>query len=139
MNQKITFRTEIEFVGSTAEFEKVAAALIELPIRIRVDWPPEHTAGCWPLPPFRLLSKKIIDRVTEGMPRIIIKDIAGGIRDPHLHIGDEAVFLDRERFKELVGQVAMNVAGKIAKGEEYTVPYTETVGAIGNLMEGVSP
>lgn len=135
MNEKITFRTEVEFIGSTAEFEKVAAALIELPIRIRVEWAPCHTAGCWPVPPFRLLSKKAIERVTEGMPRIIIKDIAGGIRDPHLHIGEEAVLLDRAKFKELVGQVAMELGGRLAERAEYT----ETVGAIRNLMPGVSP
>lgn len=139
MNEEITFRTEIEFTGSITEFEKVAARLAELPFRTRVELPPKHLAGCWRLSPLEILSKEVIARVTEGMPRIRIKPIPGGIRDPHLHIGDEAVFLDRARFKELVGQVAMNVAGKIAEGKEYTVPYTETVGAIGNLMEGVSP
>ena len=88
MDEKITFRTEIEFKGSLSEFEKVATSLAEQPIRIRVEWPPDHTAGCWPIGPEQLLDKKVLEKVTEGMPRIkIIKGIPGGIRDPHLHIG----------------------------------------------------
>jgi hypothetical protein len=132
---EITFRTEIEFKGSIQEFEKVATTLVELPIRIRVEWPPGHTAGCWPIAPEQILGKRVLDRVTEGMPRIkaeIIRGIDGGIRDPHLHIRDEMVLLDRARFKEVVGQVAMELAGKIAEREEYT----ETVGAIRNLVPG---
>ena len=134
MDDKIIFRTEIEFAGPIAEFEKVAAALAELPVRVRAEWPPGHTAGCWPIGPEELLSKKVLERVTEGMARIkIIKGIAGGIRDPHLHIGDEAVLVDRLRFKEVVGQVAMELAGRLAQRAEYA----ETVGAIRNLMPGV--
>lgn len=136
MDKTITFRTEIEFKGSIAEFEKVAVALAELPIRVRVEWPPGHTAGCWPIGPEELLSKKVLERVTEGMARFkIIRDIPGGIRDPHLHIRDEVVLLDRARFKEVVGQVAMELAGRLAERAEYT----ETVGAIRKLMSGVSP
>ncbi len=133
MGDKITFKTEIEFKGSIAEFEKVAAALVELPIRIRVEWPPGHTAGCWPIGPEELLSKKVLEKVTEGMPRIkIIKGIPGGIRDPHLHIENEVALLDRARFKEVVGQVAMELAGRLAERAEYV----ETVGAIRNLVPG---
>ena len=136
MDKTITFRTEIEFKGSIAEFEKVAAALVELPIRVRVEWPICHTAGCWDIAPEELLSKKVLERVTEGMARFkIIRGIPGGIRDPHLHIRDEVVLLDRARFKEVVGQVAMELAGRLAERAEYT----ETVGAIRNLMPGVSP
>ena len=133
MDDKIIFRTEIEFAGPIAEFEKVAAALAELPVRVRAEWPPGHTAGCWPIPPEKLLSKKVLERVTEGMPRIVIRPIPGGIRDPHLHIGDEAVLVDRLRFKEVVGQVAMELAGRLAQRAEYA----ETVGASLNLMPGV--
>jgi len=131
MNEKIIFRTEIEFKGSIEEFEKVAATLVELPIRIRVEWPPGHTAGCWPIAPEELLSRKILDKIIEGMPRIkIIRGIDGGIRNPHLHIGDEVVLINRERFKELAGQVAMELAERLAERADYV----ETVGAIRNLM-----
>jgi len=133
MNEEITFRTEIEFKGSIEELGKVVAALAELPIRTRVEWPPGHTAGCWPIPPEEFLSREVLDKVIEGMPRIrveILRGIRGGIRDPHLHIRDDVVLLDRVRFKELVGQAAMQLAGTLAEKAEYT----ETVGAIRNLV-----
>lgn len=129
-DQRITFRTEIEFKGSTEEFEKVATALARLPIRLRVEWPPDHTAGCWPIGPEQIISKQVLDKVIEGMPQLkIIRDIRGGIRNPHLHVKDQVVLLDRARFKEVVGQVAMELAGRIAERAEYT----EAVGAIRNL------
>ena len=135
MNKAITFRTEIEFKGSAEEFGTVAAALVELPIRIRVEWPPGHLAGCWPVSIGHVLSDKILDKITEGMPRInakIIQGIAGGIRDPHLHLGDEIVLLDRIRFKQVAGQVAQELVERLAD----KAGYTETVGAIRNLVPG---
>lgn len=89
-------------------------------------WPtPEHKAntlmiGTVPLPemPFpgippiaKLLSKEMMNRLARGMPRLKInEDIYGGMRNPHFHLGNEVVLLDRARFKELVGQVAMEMA-----------------------------
>ena len=131
MDDNITFRTEIEFKGPIAEFEKVAVALAELPIRIRVEWPPDHTAGCWPIGPEEIINPKILGKVTEGMRRIkIVRGIKGGIRDPHLHLKDEVVLLDRTRFKEVVGHVAMELGGRLAERSEYV----ETVGAIRHLV-----
>ena len=134
MDDKITLRTEIEFRGSVAEFEKVAATLAELPIGIRVEWPPDHTAGCWPIGPEEILSQKILGKLTDNMPRVkIVRGIKGGIRDPHLHVKDELVLLDRARFKEAVGQVAMELGGRLAERLEYV----ETVGAIRNMVSEV--
>ncbi|MFB0535859.1 MAG: hypothetical protein ACETWR_12860 [Anaerolineae bacterium] len=136
MEEKITFRTEIEFKGSIGELGKVVAALQELPIGIGVEWSPVHPLGCTKV--FEeFLSGKVLDKVIEGMPRIkaeIIRGIRGGIRDPHLHIDNEVVLLDRVRFKEVVGQVAMELAGRLGE----TADYTETVGAIRNLMPGAA-
>lgn len=130
-DEKITFKTQIEFKGPIAEFEKVADALIKLPISIRIEWPPGHLAGCWPIPPERILGRKVLNKVIEGMPRIkIIQPFPGGIRNAHLHIKDEIVLLDRARFREVVGQIAMELAGKLAERAEYT----ETVGAIRDLV-----
>lgn len=132
-NKKITFRTEIEFKGSIEEFEKVAAALVKLPISIRVEWPPEHRAGCWPIAPERILTKEMLNKVIEDMPRLkIIRPFPGGIRHPHLHVKNEVILIDKARFKEVVGQIAMELAGKVAERAEYT----EVVGAIRNLAAG---
>ena len=82
-----------------------------------------------------MLNDRILDKITEGMPRInakIIQGIAGGIRDPHLHLDDDVVLLDRIRFKEVAGQVAQELAERLAD----KTGYTETVGAIRNLVPG---
>jgi hypothetical protein len=128
---KITFRTEIEFIGSIEEFTQVAEALVKLPIRLRVEWPPDHTAGCWPLPLDQLLSRSFIKKVIADRPRFVIPDpgIYGGIRPPHLHVKNEIVLLDRSQFKDLVGRVAHELAGRIAERADYT----ETVDAIRHL------
>jgi len=132
-DQEIKFRTEIEFRGTLEEFTEVATALTKLPIKLRVEFPHGHTAGCWPFPPDGILSKRVLDRVIADMPRVkLVKDIYGGIRNPHLHIADDLVLLDRERFKSFVGQLAMEVAGNIAEKADYT----DAVGAIHGLVKG---
>lgn len=130
-DREITFRTEIAFKGSIAEFQKVAAVLKDQPIDMRVEWPPDHTMGCWPIEPQKLIGGEILEKVVKGMPRFkLVKSIDGGIRDPHLHIGDEIVLLGREQFKDLVEQVAMRLAGDLAA----VADHAETVGAIRNLV-----
>ena len=132
MDEQITFRTEIEFKGSMEEFQEVAARLVELPIRIRVEWPPGHLAGCWPIAPEELLNVRVLEAIAKEAPRIkVIEGINGGIRDPHLHWRGDMVFLSREKFKDLVGHAAMQVAGEIAEKAEYA----ETIGVIRNLAE----
>lgn len=94
-------------------------------------WPtPESKAGelmidTVPLPeqPFpgikgvtKLLSRELLDKIAKDMPRFkIIKNIDGGIRNPHLHVENEVVLLDKARFKEVVGQVAMELAKDLLK------------------------
>jgi hypothetical protein len=132
MEQKISFRTEIQFEGTIAEFGELAAKLVEMPLRLRVEWPPDHTAGCWPIGPVDLVNPRVLEAIAKGQPRLkIMEDFPGGIRDPHLHLKDEIVFLERARFKDLVGQVAMEVAGQGALQGEYT----DVVGAIRGLSE----
>lgn len=96
-------------------------------------WPtPEHPAGGLmidtvplperPLPGIiavtGLLSTELLGKIAEGMPRVKInKGIHGGIRNPHLHVANEVVLLDRARFKQLVGQVAEQLAKDLRKEE----------------------
>lgn len=130
-DREITFRTEIEFTGSIAEFEKVAAVLADQPFRFGVQWPPDHTDGCWPIDPQKIIVPEVLEKVTKDMPRFrLVKPIPGGIREAHLHIGDEIVLLGLEQFKELVGQVALKLAGDLAE----VADHVETIGAIRNLV-----
>lgn len=67
-------------------------------------------------PPPEFLGKAVIDHLVKDMPRIKInKDIYGGMRNPHLHIKNEIVLLNKERFKELVGHVATNLSKELLK------------------------
>jgi hypothetical protein len=134
MEQRISFQTEIQFEGTISEFGELAAKLVELPLRLRLEWPPDHTAGCWPIGPLELLNPRVLQAIAAEQPRLkTVEGIRGGIRDPHLHLKDEIVFLERARFKELVGQVAMEVAGQGALQGEYT----DVVGAIRGLSEAI--
>jgi hypothetical protein len=131
--KEIIFRTEIEFRGTMEEFQEVSAKLAELPIKLRVELPSDHTKGCWPFPIEGILSKRVMEKVIDDMPRYnLVKDIYGGIRIAHLHIGDDLVLLDRERFQNFVGQLAMEIGQRIAAKADYTT----TVGAIHGLVKG---
>jgi len=131
-DRKITFRTEIEFIGSVAEFDKLTTVLVDQPIRIRAEWPKDHTAGCWPIEPQKLISESLIEKFTIDTPRFkLMKPIPGGIRDPHLHIKDEIFLLGRDQFKELISQVSMKLAGDLAS----VADHVEAVGAIRNLVQ----
>jgi hypothetical protein len=109
----------------------VTASLRELPIIIRVrEWPPGHTnAGCWPIN-IKDLRIREFDKFIKGKPRIRIAPFPGGLRVPHFHIGDEVVFVTQEEFKEVVGQVAKELAEQLA----VKANYIDTVGAIRNLV-----
>ena len=127
--REITFRTEIEFKGSIEEFQQLSADLVKLPIRLRAEWPPTHTAGCWPVAPEKILEGGLLKKITSDQPRIkILKDIFGGIRNPHFHIKDEIVLLARNRFQELVKNVAGELAVQIAAKADLSMTETEIWG-----------
>lgn len=73
-----------------------------------IQFPRKPFPGIWPIT--KLFSKELLDKITQGMLRIKINDIHGGIRNPHLHVRNEVVLLDRARWKEFVGQVAMKLS-----------------------------
>ncbi len=116
MDQQFTWKAEVVFNGPPEEFEVVAQALEGLRIKISIpEWKdrPIHSAGCHPIPLEDILSRVRLESLAEGMPRmrrLRVKDIAGGIRTAHLHLGSEVVLLDRERFRKLAGLVAQELA-----------------------------
>jgi hypothetical protein len=130
MSDQFEWKAEITFKGTAEEFNKMSASLAEMLKlgRVGIDipgWHPGRWAG--------LIQSDIdilgidMKALTEGMPRFNIKSlphiggggiaggirippIAGGIRSPHLHIENEVVLLDRDRFKTFVGEVARELA-----------------------------
>lgn len=73
-------------------------------------WPTPERVGIMPMPA-KALSSSLMDKITEGMPRFKLnKDIYGGIRNAHLHLGDEIILLNKRAFKDVVGEVAKEIA-----------------------------
>jgi hypothetical protein len=71
--------------------------------------------------------------MTEGAPRMkfaAIKGINGGIRTPHLHLGNEIIMVEKERFKAILGEVARNVTEhRVGAEEDYFSAIKPIVGA----------
>ena len=113
---EFTWKGEMTFNGTAREFAKLAEALndrIEVEVTVPAWWPPRPFPGYPPWPWWRRIPKEILDNIIKGAPKfqvMWIKDFAGGIREPHLHLADEVVLLDRERFKLMVGEVASVLA-----------------------------
>lgn len=136
MKDEFVWKAEIRFEGTAQEFNKVAEALEELPVEILIpEWKfrPPHLAGCMPLPLQRLIPEDHLNKLVEGMPVInikYVKDIYGGMRTPHLHLGDDIVLLERDRFAQYVGEVASTLGAMRAETLE---DYVEVMNPVGRL------
>jgi len=131
MEKRFEWSAEIKFKGTEKEFMKLAELIEAMPAEIEV---PEKTASetsilaassrpilRWPWPPWpglppypeRVLGTDRLKLLTKDMSHIRIKiprDIDGGMRTAHVHMGDEIVLLDRDTFKNIVSEVASAIA-----------------------------
>ena len=117
MTEKFTWKGEIVFKGTVEEFNKLAELLEPQPVKVGIaEWAKikgPHLAGCNRVAVDRLLDRTRLEKIIANQPRIkpkFIKDICGGIRSPHMHLADEVVLLNRNRFKTLVGEIASVLA-----------------------------
>jgi hypothetical protein len=111
----LRWKAEITFEGTVENFNAFKASLEKLPIAVSIGehvLPPMHRAGYIPAGLLAGFRAGQLEKLIEGAPRMqfrSIKDIAGGIRTPHLHLGDEVVLVDKERFKAILGEVAKDI------------------------------
>lgn len=117
MAEKFTWKGEITFNGTATEFAKLAEALddlVDVEVKLPSAWPPRPFPGFPPWPWWRHISKGTLNKLIQGRQKFQIKwikDFAGGIRDPHMHLADEQIMLlDRKRFKVMVREVASMLA-----------------------------
>lgn len=135
MAELLKWKAEIKFVGTADEFNKMAAQLDKLRVELAIpEWVrrPHHYAGCMPIPIDMILGDRLLELVAD-LPRYKIKfirDIYGGMRMAHVHLGEEVVLLDQERFKMLVSGVAKELGEKRV---EAIGDYIEVMDAVGRL------
>ena len=122
MDEVFEWKAEIAFKGTAEDFAQFAEHMEaitkagKVSVRIPEWWPrPTPFPGFWPVDPRVLLGRKAIAKLVEGSPIIDIKyirDIRGGMRTAHLHLGDQIVLLERETFKQVVSKVAAELGSQ---------------------------
>lgn len=137
MEGPIVFETTLRLKGDLGEIEELTHKVFgEMAAEMEyVDFIyPRPFPGGWPILIQELFDRRKLASLVEGMPHLkIIEGIDGGMRNPHLHMDDQIVLLDRGRFREVVGHVAMALATKFAEEAEYP----EVVGAMHNFVPGM--
>jgi len=122
MSQKLNWKGEVTFEGSKEEFQSFKETIEKHPVVVTVPELGEsiskpsprspHIIGGHPAGIVSVPSGIDLEQIIEGQPRMqftSIKGIAGGIRTPHLHRGDQVVLVDKERFKTILGEAARNI------------------------------
>jgi hypothetical protein len=108
-NQKtITWKAEVEFVGKLEEFVKLTEALTAVRAKIKIgDIIPDKGNGY--VAPRFLDTTRVQEMLNKEKVQRMAGLINGGIRTPHFHIGKEIFLVDRDQFKNILGEVARDV------------------------------
>ncbi len=128
MSATLKWKAEVTFEGTMEQFQAFKAAIEKQPVGISVSElgggviKPRPRPGYISPAIFAAIEKDPqFQKLIEGQPRmqfVSIKDIRGGIRNPHLHLGDEVILVDKERFKAILGEAARNIFELRATTEE---------------------
>jgi len=140
MDEVFEWKAEIAFKGTAEQYAKFAEQMEAVAkqdyvsIQIPEWWPwPRPFPGFWPIDPWIALGRERLDKLIEGSPAIqirYIRDIRGGIRRAHLHMGNQIVLLERAAFKEIVTEVAAKLA---AERVDALGDYVEVMAGINEL------
>ncbi len=138
-SEEFTWKGQIEFKGSAAQFKQLADVLEKLPVEVKIpEWfrHPCHFAGCMPIPVDRLLGIERLNKIIEGMPQIQVKyirDVYGGIREANVHLEKDMIaLLDQARFKTFVGEVAKELG---AMRVDLDKDYITVMSPVNRLLE----
>ena len=116
MANKFKWKGELVFEGTAKEFNKLSealSALADVEVRCPHGWPPKPFPGYPPWPWWKRVGDEAVNKYIEGGEKLQvkwIKDICGGIRDPHMHLEKEVVLLSRDKFRMMVKEVASILA-----------------------------
>ncbi len=139
MADTMTWKAEIKFSGTVDQFNKFAEMLENARVEVKIpEWDkiPNHLAGCSPFPIDNILSRDQLKKIIDKQPTVQIKyirDIKGGIRTPHLHLKDQVVLLDQDKFTDMVKNVAERLAVmRVERLDDY-LDVMKTVNDIGRF------
>jgi hypothetical protein len=110
--QNVVWKGTVEFQGSPQEFEEFSGSLARAGVHVTFDKESilaELTKRGYVAPVYWDTVGVAQQLDTSNSLRLngpAIERIAGGIRTPHLHLGEDIVLVDRNHFKSLLGQVA---------------------------------
>ncbi|MCX6653663.1 MAG: hypothetical protein NTY03_00930 [Candidatus Bathyarchaeota archaeon] len=138
MADKIEFEGVIRFNGSSEDFQKMIREYKEKGLslgHVKNDEKLYNSlVGTWPTPerpkfkprPFpggnpilELAGPDFWKKLDLKSKHIWVDQINGGITPAHYHIGDQIYLLDKAQFKEAIGKVAENIAGKLADRADF--------------------
>lgn len=82
-----------------------------------LPWRPD---GGWPVPLAEIASHRLLAKYAELGHRLnTLERIDGGEVVPHFHLKDDVILLERNEFKQLIGEVAMELATELAGRVDY--------------------
>ena len=143
MTERFTWKGEMVFKGSADEFNHLSELMAQQPVTVGIaEWAGirgSHLAGCSRVPVDKLIERARLDKIIADQPHVklrFIKGIRGGIRSPHMHLGDEVVLLDRSRFKVLVAEIASELAATRADRLD---DYIDVMGTVNKLADDPVP
>jgi hypothetical protein len=135
MDEKLVWKGEIEFVGTAEEYNRLSGIIGRGNVSVAGGdwWNKHHWPGLWPEPLAELIGMDRINELVADSPQIrleYIKGIRGGIRNPHLHVGDQVVLVGREQFRQALCEAAAALA---AKRVDAGLDYEATMAPVANL------
>ncbi len=92
--------------------------------------------GGWPVLFKKVISDDLLNRYAERGTRIPrLEGINGGEVAPHFHLGDDLIYLTREQFQTMVGDMAKEMTTTFAKHMDFE----STVDLMGHLAIDTIP
>ncbi len=136
MPDTIKWKGEVTFEGSPEQLKALLEGFAAAKAKINIpEWAGRirHLAGCSPLPIKDFLKQEHLDRLIKGARMVNVGPlvpIPGGIRVPHIHVGDQIALVNQEQFRQYAGELAKAMADRRVSAID---DYTEAMMPIGAL------
>jgi hypothetical protein len=111
----LRWKGEVTFEGTPEQFKSFIEVLSSHSVAINISELAGHlgrNAGyVKPIEIGAVIAERMMNRISKEAVRMPMPGIiAGGIRSPHLHVGQEVLLVSKEQFKTFLGDVARQIA-----------------------------